>query len=97
MWCKLVLLKIFKQPRNWRSCPGGRAKPSSTLTLEEQKLQGTDSVGKGATPRENLLSDCITYFFKAIFLDLYSKARISQCKGERVVIWPIKETRCMII
>ena len=74
------------------------AKPSGTLTLEEQKLQVSDSVvGGGATPWENLLSDCITYFFKAIFLGLQSKASISQCKGERVLIWPIKKTRCMIL
>ena len=37
MLCKLVLLKIPKQPRNWRLYPGGGAKPFGTLTLEGQK------------------------------------------------------------
>ena len=68
MLCTLVLPMIYKQPRNWKSGPGGGVKPSGTLTLEEQKLQVSDSVvDGGATPWENLLSDCITYFFKAIF------------------------------
>ena len=37
MLCNLVLLKIPKQPCKRRLCPVG-AKPSGTLTLEEQKL-----------------------------------------------------------
>ena len=47
MLCTLVFLKIYKQPRNWKSCQGGGAKPSGILTLEEQKLQVTDSVVGG--------------------------------------------------